>query len=83
MILPVLNLCLSFTGSENVVEVLILAFQRLCEVTERKELNLMWKCFYVEIIDSVRNKLFRRLDHLLSLLISTVQINDGRGVSGE
>lgn len=79
---PVLNIGDKFSqGSENVVEVLILAFQRLCEVTERKELNLMWKCLYVEIIDSVKNKLFRRLDHLLSLLISTVQINDGRGVS--
>lgn len=62
---------------------LILAFQRLCDVIEPKELNLMWKCLYVEIIDSVKNKCFRRLSQLLSLLISMVQINDGGVVSGE
>ncbi|KAL5542673.1 hypothetical protein UlMin_010383 [Ulmus minor] len=64
-----------------VVEVLILAFQRLCEVIETKDLNLMWRCLYGEITNSVNNKYFMRLSCLLSLLISTAQINDRRRVS--
>ncbi|KAM6544664.1 hypothetical protein CsatB_025400 [Cannabis sativa] len=65
----------------TVVEVLILSLQRLCEIIEPKELNIMWKCLHMEIADSVKNKSLTRLSHLLSLLVSTVQINDGRSVS--
>ncbi|KAM6565406.1 hypothetical protein CsatA_024534 [Cannabis sativa] len=67
--------------SNTVVEVLILSLQRLCEIIEPKELNIMWKSLHMEIADSVKNKSLTRLSHLLSLLVSTVQINDGRSVS--
>ena len=68
---------------DPVIEVLILTFQRLFEVIEPKDLNLMWRCLHVEINDSVKNESFTRLSRLLSLLISTVQINGGRRVFGK
>ncbi|XP_048334306.2 uncharacterized protein LOC107422300 isoform X3 [Ziziphus jujuba] len=68
-------------GSDTIVEVLILAFQRLCEEIEPNELKLMWKCLYVEVADCIKNKRVVRLSYLLSLLVSMVQINDGRRVS--
>lgn len=68
---------------DPVIEVLILTFQRLFEVIEPKDLNLMWRCLHVEINDSVKHKSFTRLSRLLSLLISTVQINGGRWVFGK
>ncbi|KAE8036875.1 hypothetical protein FH972_009508 [Carpinus fangiana] len=65
-------------GSDFVVEVVITAFQRLCEEIEPKELDLISKCIYQKINDSVANGCILHLSHLLSLLISIVQIHNGR-----
>ena len=43
----------------------------------------MWRRLYAEITDSIKHKHFMPLIHLLSLLISSVQINDARAVLGE
>ncbi|PSS35668.1 Small subunit processome component like [Actinidia chinensis var. chinensis] len=61
-------------GSQSVLEVVTIAFQRLCEELEPSDLDLMWNCLYEEIIDAVSNGCSLHLSHLLSLLISTVQI---------
>ncbi|KAL6970992.1 hypothetical protein U1Q18_030674 [Sarracenia purpurea var. burkii] len=63
------------TGSQSLVEVVTAAFQRLCEVLEPMELNLMWDCLYKEITDVASNGCSLHLSHLLSVLISTVQID--------
>jgi U3 small nucleolar RNA-associated protein 20 len=70
-------------GSDFVVEVVITAFQRLCEEIEPKELDLISKCIYQKINDSVANGCILHLSHLLSLLISIVQIHNGRRFYGE
>ncbi|XP_028088073.1 small subunit processome component 20 homolog isoform X4 [Camellia sinensis] len=68
-------------GSDSVVEVVTAAFQRLCEELEPTELNLMWGCLYEEITDAVSNGCLLHLSRLLSLLISTVQIDYVRKIS--
>lgn len=68
-------------GSDSVVEVVTAAFQRLCEELEPTELNLMWGCLYEEITDAVSNGCSLHLSRLLSLLISTVQIDYVRKIS--
>lgn len=68
-------------GSDSVVEVVTGAFQRLCEELEPTELNLMWGCLYEEITDAVSNGCSLHLSRLLSLLISTVQIDFVRKIS--
>lgn len=62
---------------------MIIAFQKLSEELEPKELTLMWECLYQEINDSETNGSFLHLSRLLSLLTSAVQVNNGRGVSSE
>ena len=61
-------------GSQSVLEVVTVAFQRLCEELEPSDLDLMGDCLYEEITDAVSNRCSLHLSHLLSLLISTVQI---------
>ncbi|KAF2288992.1 hypothetical protein GH714_023309 [Hevea brasiliensis] len=68
-------------GVDTVIEVLTATFKRLCEDLEPKELNLMWNCLYNRIDDSVNDEDYRHLSCLLSLLISTVQINNGMKIS--
>nr|GLL39955.1 small subunit processome component 20 homolog [Ipomoea trifida] len=60
-------------GPETVLEVVIGAFQRLCEELDAKQLDLMWDCLFNEITNSVANGHSMHLCRLLSLLISTVQ----------
>ncbi|KAL6992171.1 hypothetical protein U1Q18_010278 [Sarracenia purpurea var. burkii] len=62
-------------GSQSLVEVVTAALQRLCEVLGPMELNLMWNCLYEEITDVASNGCSLHLSHLLSVLISTVQID--------
>ena len=78
-----LSLFVPFAGSDAVVEVIITAFQRLCENTEPKELDLMWKCLYEKITECVTNGCILHLSRLLSLLISVVQIHNGQRVYGK
>ncbi|XP_057982940.1 uncharacterized protein LOC131167895 isoform X2 [Malania oleifera] len=68
-------------GSDIVGEVVIATFQRLCEQFETKELDLMWDCLCEEITDCVNNGCLLHASRLLSLLISTVQIDKGRKIS--
>ncbi|XP_022722560.1 small subunit processome component 20 homolog isoform X3 [Durio zibethinus] len=68
-------------GSDAILEVVIAAFQKLSEELEPKELTLMWECLYQEISDSQANGSFLHLSRLLSLLISSVQVNSGRCIS--
>lgn len=70
-------------GSDTVLQVLTLTFQRLCEEIEPEELTLFWKCICEEITDSIKNECAMHLSNLLALLISTIQINEGRNVSGK
>ncbi|KAG6678404.1 hypothetical protein I3842_14G078800 [Carya illinoinensis] len=67
-------------GSEAVLEVVISAFQRLCEDIEAKELDFMLKYLYKKITNSVIGGSILHLSNLLSLLISIVQIHNGRMV---
>ncbi|XP_004305310.1 PREDICTED: small subunit processome component 20 homolog [Fragaria vesca subsp. vesca] len=71
----------SLIGSATVIEVLISALQRLCEDLDSKELNLMFECLYQEIKGCMTNESVPRLSHLLSLLVSTVQVKNGKTVS--
>ncbi|KAK9281533.1 hypothetical protein L1049_004436 [Liquidambar formosana] len=64
-------------GSDIVVEVVITAFQRLCEELAPKELTLMWDSLYQEITDCITNGYLLHLRRLLFLLICTVKINNG------
>ncbi|KAK3010833.1 hypothetical protein RJ639_012410 [Escallonia herrerae] len=69
-------------GADTVVQVGIATFQRLCEELEPTELALMWDCLYEEITDCVTNGFSLHLTRLLSLLISTLQIDYVRKLSG-
>lgn len=62
---------------------MITSFQKLTEELEPKELNLMWECLYQEISDSLALGSCLHLSRLLSLLISSLQVNSGRGILGE
>ncbi|XP_052189171.1 uncharacterized protein LOC127799294 isoform X2 [Diospyros lotus] len=62
-------------GSDSVVEVVTAVFQRLCEELDPKELTLMWDCLYEEITDTMSNGCPLHISRLLSLLMSTVQID--------
>ncbi|XP_050365350.1 uncharacterized protein LOC126783867 isoform X2 [Argentina anserina] len=79
----VLNLLLdnSMIGPAPVIEVIISSLQRLCEDFDSKELDLLFKSLYKEIKGSVSNGGVLRLNCLLSLLISTVQVKNGEMVS--
>lgn len=85
--LPQFLFCLSvplpFAGSETVLEVVISSFQRLCKELKLEELTLMWHCVYQKIAECLSNEYLIHLSRLLSLLISTVQINNGHRVFGE
>ncbi|XP_031259480.1 small subunit processome component 20 homolog isoform X1 [Pistacia vera] len=61
----------------DVVEVVISAFQRICDSFEPKELHLMSECLYQEIIDCIANGCLLHLSNLLSLRIATIQIDKG------
>ncbi|KAH0641401.1 hypothetical protein KY285_037987 [Solanum tuberosum] len=73
-------------GAEAILEVLVLALQRLCEELEATELELMWVCLYEEITECVSQGHLLHLGRLLSLLVSTLQasyiqkISDYQGV---
>lgn len=60
-------------GAEAILEVLVLALQRLCEELEATELELMWVCLYDEITECVTQGHLLHLGRLLSLLVSTLQ----------
>ncbi|GAV59009.1 LOW QUALITY PROTEIN: DRIM domain-containing protein, partial [Cephalotus follicularis] len=60
-------------GPNTVVEVVIAAFQRLCEELGGKELSLIWNCLYQETVNCITNGDLLHLSCLLLLLISTVQ----------
>ncbi|KAG9136707.1 hypothetical protein Leryth_004489 [Lithospermum erythrorhizon] len=68
-------------GSSTVLEVLVVAFQRLCEEMDSSELCLMWDCLYEEIVESVSKPDILYLDRLLSLLLSTLQNGYVRKIS--
>lgn len=70
----------SILGSDAVVEVIATAFQRLCEEIDQKELVLIFKHIYQNIGNCMTNGCILHLSHLLSLLISIVQIHKGRRV---
>lgn len=73
----------TLAGSEAVLEVVISAFQRLSEDIESKELDFILKYLYTKITKCVIGGSIFHLSHLLSLLISIVQIHNGRMVYGE
>nr|XP_018626916.1 small subunit processome component 20 homolog isoform X2 [Nicotiana tomentosiformis] len=68
-------------GAETILEVLVLALQRLCAELEASELELMWACLYEEIIECVSQGHLLHLGHLLSLLASTLQASYIRKIS--
>ncbi|KAL4289520.1 hypothetical protein GQ457_14G012480 [Hibiscus cannabinus] len=68
-------------GSDAILEVVATTFQKLPEELEPKELALMWECLYQEISDSLANEAFLHLSRLLSLLISSIQVNSGCCIS--
>jgi len=70
-------------GSDSVVEVVTAVFQRLCEELDPKELTLMWDCLYEEITDTMSNGCPLHISRLLSLLMSTVQIDYVQKISGQ
>ncbi|MBA0664450.1 hypothetical protein Goklo_004447, partial [Gossypium klotzschianum] len=65
-------------GSDAILEVVITSFQKLTEELEAKELNLMWECLYQEISETLAHGSCLHLSRLLSLLISSLQVNSGR-----
>ncbi|KAK1435340.1 hypothetical protein QVD17_01101 [Tagetes erecta] len=65
-------------GSNPVVEVVITVFQRLCEDLHPSELKLLLQREQKEIYEAVSNGHSRHLTHLLSLFISTLQIDNVR-----
>ncbi|KAJ7955379.1 Small subunit processome component 20-like protein [Quillaja saponaria] len=67
-------------GQGAVLDVVRLVFQRLCEEIEPQELNLMWKCLYKKVGECVNSGDVLHLSRLLSILISTVQMHNGRRV---
>lgn len=73
---------LQSVGAETILEVLVLALQRLCAELEASELELMWACLYEEIIECVSQGHLLHLGHLLSLLASTLQASYIRKISG-
>ncbi|XP_060178660.1 uncharacterized protein LOC132608895 isoform X2 [Lycium barbarum] len=62
-------------GAETILEVLVLALQRLCEELEATELELMWVCLYEEITECISQGHLLHLGRLLSLLVSTLQVS--------
>ncbi|KAK6117591.1 hypothetical protein DH2020_048670 [Rehmannia glutinosa] len=68
----------SVEGSRAVLEVLILAFERLYAELDLMELTFVWKCLCKKITDSVTSGNSVHLGRLLALLISVVQ-NDYLG----
>lgn len=60
-----------YAGSQSVLEVVTIAFQRLCEELEPTELKLLFRCLFEEIKDAVSIGGSLHLCRLLSLLIST------------
>ncbi|KAL8239479.1 hypothetical protein R6Q59_016046 [Mikania micrantha] len=62
-------------GSNPIIEVVTIVFQRLCEELQPSELKLLLQCEQQEIYESVSVGNSRHLTHLLSLFISTLQIN--------
>ncbi|XP_010257842.1 PREDICTED: small subunit processome component 20 homolog [Nelumbo nucifera] len=70
----------SAQGSDTIVEVVTITFQRLCEELQQ-ELNLIFDCLLVEISDCVIQEQLLHLTRLLSILISTVQFTTGGKVS--
>lgn len=73
-----LNIFAYRPDSKSVLEVLILAFERLYAELDPMELTFIWKCLLEKITDSVTNGNSVHLSCLLTLLISMVQ-NDYLG----
>lgn len=68
-------------GSEIVVHVLIATFQRLFEGLEAKDLDLIQDCLCEKIMDPKTSGKY--LNCLLSLLVSTIEIDNAQKVSGD
>ncbi|KAK9072479.1 hypothetical protein SSX86_008913 [Deinandra increscens subsp. villosa] len=64
------------TGLNPVVEVVITVFQRLCEELQPSELKYLLQREQTEIYESASSGHTRHLTHLLSLFISTLQIDN-------
>ena len=64
------------------LEVVTVSKKGLCEEIEPSDLDLMGDCLYEEITDAVSNRCSLHLSHLLSLLISTVQISYNQKIYG-
>ncbi|XP_051119137.1 uncharacterized protein LOC127243259 [Andrographis paniculata] len=60
-------------GSNAVLEVLVMTFQRLDADLDSTELTFLWKYLCEKVTDSVTNQNILHLSHLLTLLISMVQ----------
>lgn len=71
----------NFGQGNHIVEVVIEAFQRLCEELQPGELILMWKYLYNEITKAMSSGHLLHLCHLLSVLIPTIQPNFFRKLS--
>lgn len=72
----------SISDADTIIDVVTTCFERLCEVMEPKELNLIWDCLYQSIDKSLDDD-DQHLSCLLSVLVSTVRVDNGMKVSGE
>lgn len=73
---------MSSSGTDAIIEVISSAFERLCEELEPEELKLMRHCLYDEIDNSITGQSLLHVSRLLTLVISTLQVNSVRKVSG-
>ncbi|KAK8473806.1 hypothetical protein PHAVU_001G253000 [Phaseolus vulgaris] len=56
-------------------------FKKLCEKMESKELNLVWNCLYKEADECLNSGNIKHLRHILSVLVSTIKMQNGQKVS--
>ncbi|XP_028759690.1 small subunit processome component 20 homolog isoform X2 [Neltuma alba] len=66
--------------SGTVLRIIQSVFEKLCEMMEPDELNLVWKCLYEEVEDCACTGGISHLRCLLSVLISAVKVHNGRKV---
>ncbi|KAL5061396.1 hypothetical protein RYX36_033000 [Vicia faba] len=67
--------------SKTILNIIETVFNKLCETTEPKELNLVWSCLYKEVHKCVSTGNIRHLRRNLSVLVSAVKVEKGRKVS--
>ena len=75
-------MCISIPGSDAILEVIKCVCQRLCEEMEPKELDMIWKCLFGEIMDAITNGYVLRINQILMLLTSAVQNVNWKQISG-